>query len=169
MITIKYKDILNEKFECTSLTRLKNQKWQWHPCEIGQEDLLKNLEPPILDKKGLKEYIRIFEKGITLKDEKLHFLKFLDHYKIQFLYIDYEQKFWIEIWVKNKYNKSFIYGDEKVLQTMQYEEWDDEYLGTLESWAGISGTASLTEEILQNYINELIEEYEEVTGETYER
>ncbi len=169
MITLEYQQRHTGKKYFTSLKRLEKGKWQWHPCRIGEEDLLKGLEPPILNKKDLKEYIRIFEKGIRLKDGEYHRFKFKKYYEIEFLWSDYSFHYWLEVRVQNKYNKSFVYGDEKVLQTMQYEEWDDEYLGTPETWSGISGTASLEEELIQDYIDKLIAEYEEVTGEKYER
>ena len=169
MITITYEQRHTGKKYFTSLKRLPNQKWQWHPCRVGEEDLLKEIEPPILDKEDLKTYIRIFEKGIRAKDEEVHNYKFKKYYEIQFYWGTYYQEFWLGVLVQNKYNKSFVYGDEKVLQTMQYEEWDDEYLGTPESWGGISAAVSVQEQNLQNYIDELIAEYEEVTGEKYER
>ncbi len=174
MIKLAYEEPYEGTKYFTSLKRLENGKWEWNPCRVG-EDCLKNLKPPIFGKNELKAYIQLFEriKNISSEDptQREKFLEYyiFDYGKSFYPGVDEYPTYSIIIEVQNKYNKSFVYGDEKVLQTMQYEEWDDEYLGTPESWGGISSPRDLTEEDLQDYINQLIAEYEEVTGEEYER
>jgi hypothetical protein len=171
-IQVPYDD---EKRFFTSLIRKSSKSWEWNPCKTGEGEIreLKTIKPPIFTPEIFREYIEFFERFINSKvEEEEKTEMFLKHYKVTY----YKTLHWGEkiptytiiIYVQNKYLKDFKYGDEEVLDHFQMDEWDDKYLGTPESWGGLSGASNLTEEMLQDYIDQLIAEYEEVTGEKYE-
>lgn len=154
----------------TQIKRLNNLQWEWDPQYEKSSKLLRGINLPVFTSEIFRQYIQIFEKIFKSQEgEKINEKIFLENFKIEYYKSKFSNFFEITIYVKNKYIKDFKYGDKEVLAKFQMDEWDDDYLGTLESWGGLSSASNLTEEDLEEYINKLIAEYEEVTGEKYEK
>lgn len=156
----------------TSLSKIDKCTWKWDPLYVGEPRERLLCEPNIMNKDTLEKYIKMFQTFSNYKglSKYVHISNWeRDVPKVRFGISHSEvidNKYDIVIYIPNKYNKDFVYGDEKVLARFQMEEWSDNYLGTPESYGVFSG-ATMTREDLEKYIKELIEEYEDATGEKY--
>lgn len=159
----------------TYLKRISDGLWEWSPLRLDDVPDKLNCEPNLMNKNTLKQYIRMFQRLSTFNkhpeiDTEEVVLDWERDIPGTKFHIDYSSPisnlYGVTIYVPNKYNKDFVYGDEKVLARFQMEEWSDNYLGTPESYGGIS-SAEITRKDLEKYIKELIEEYDDATGEKY--